>query len=84
MAERMAETKYTEQRQLSENQAEMLKIQQEIANSKARADVYGNLYVKSIDSVQHRQHTHLYTNTEVMHCKKTMIPYMTMIMIEIP
>ena len=26
MAERMAETKYTEQRQLSENQAEMLKI----------------------------------------------------------
>lgn len=26
MAERMAETKYTEQRQFSENQAEMLKI----------------------------------------------------------
>ena len=32
----MAEAEYIEQRQLAENQAEMLKIQQEIVKSKAR------------------------------------------------
>ena len=32
----MAKTEYIEQRQRAENQAEMLKIQREIANSKAR------------------------------------------------
>ena len=37
----MAVTEYIEQRQLAENQAEMLKIQQEISKSKARAEVYG-------------------------------------------
>ena len=36
----MAVAQYNEQGQLGENQAEMLKIQQEIAKSKARA-VYG-------------------------------------------
>ena len=35
----MTEAEYIEQRQYAENQAEMLKIQQEIAKSKARADV---------------------------------------------
>ena len=36
IAELMAKTEYIEQRQRAENQAEMLKIQREIANSKAR------------------------------------------------
>ena len=48
-AELMAEVEYTEQRQLAENQAEMLKIQQEIAKSKARAEVYGKHDTKSTD-----------------------------------
>ena len=37
IAEVMAEAEYIEQRKYAENQAEMLKIQQEIAKSKARA-----------------------------------------------
>ena len=45
----MAEVEYIEQRQYAENQAEMLKIQQEIAKSKARAEVYGQLDTKSVD-----------------------------------
>ena len=45
----MAEAVYIEQRQPAENQAEMLKIQQEIAKSKARADVYGKHDTKFID-----------------------------------
>ena len=44
----MAEAKYIEKRQLAKNQAEMLKIQQEIAKSKAR-EVYGKHDTKSID-----------------------------------
>ena len=48
-AELMAEAEYIKQRQLSKNQAEMLKIQQEIAKSKARAEVYGKDDTKSID-----------------------------------
>ena len=39
IAELMKEAEYIHQRQFAENQAEMLKIQQEIAKSKARADV---------------------------------------------
>ena len=49
IAELMAEAEYIEQRQLAENQAEMLKIQQEIAKSKTRAEVYGKHDAKSID-----------------------------------
>ena len=45
----MVEAKYIEQRQCAENQAEMLKIQLEIAKSKARAEVYGKHDTKSID-----------------------------------
>ena len=45
----MAEAEYIKQRQLAENQAEMLKIQLEIAKSKARAEVYGKHDTKSID-----------------------------------
>ena len=41
IAELMAEAEYIEQRQLAGNQAEMLKIQKEIAKSKARAEGYG-------------------------------------------
>ena len=37
IAELMAEAEHTEQRQLAENQAETLKIQQKFAKSKARA-----------------------------------------------
>ena len=48
----MVEAEYIEQRQYAENQAEMLKIQQEIAKSKARAEVYGQLDTKSVDSYQ--------------------------------
>ena len=44
----MAEVEYIEQRQYAENQAEMLKIQQEIAKSKSRAEVYGQLDAKSV------------------------------------
>ena len=49
IAELMAEAEYIEQRQFAENQVEMLKIQQEIAKSKARAEVYGKHDTKSID-----------------------------------
>ena len=49
IAEVMAETEYIEQRQFTEHQAEMLKISQEIAKSKARAEVYGKHDAKSID-----------------------------------
>ena len=35
----MKEAEYIDQRQLAKNQAQMLKIQQEIAKSKARAGV---------------------------------------------
>ena len=45
----MAEAEYIEQRQFAENQAAMLKIQQETAKSKARAEVYGKHDAKSID-----------------------------------
>ena len=45
----MAEAKYIEKRQFAKNQAEMLKIQQEIAKSKARAEFYGKHDIKSID-----------------------------------
>ena len=45
----MAETEYIEQRQLSENQAEMLKIQQEISKSKARAENYWKHNTEFID-----------------------------------
>ena len=41
IAELMAEAEYIEQRRLAGNQAEMLKIQKEIAKSKARAEGYG-------------------------------------------
>ena len=49
IAELMAEAEYIEQRQLAEFQAEMLKIQQEIAKSKVRAEVYGKHGTKPID-----------------------------------
>ena len=45
----MVEAEYIEQRQLAENQAEMLTIQQEIAKSKARAEVYSKQDAISID-----------------------------------
>ena len=48
-AELMTEAGYNEQRQLAENQAKMFKIQQHIAESKARAEVYGKRDTKSID-----------------------------------
>ena len=49
IAELMAESEYIEQKQLPENQTEILKIKQEIANYKARAKVYGKHDTKSID-----------------------------------
>ena len=45
----MAESEYIEQKQLAENQAEILKIKQEIAKCKAIAEVYGKHDTKSID-----------------------------------
>ena len=45
----MAEVECTEKDSLQKNQAEMLKIQQQITNSKARAKVYGKHDAKSID-----------------------------------
>ena len=45
----MKEAEYIDQRQLAKNQAEMLKIQQEIAKSKARTEVYGQHDTKSVD-----------------------------------
>ena len=45
----MAEAEYIEQRQYAENQAEMLKIQQEIAKSKSRTEIYGQHDTKSVD-----------------------------------
>ena len=44
----MAEAEYIEQKQYAENQPEMLKIQQEIAKSKARAEVYDQLDAKML------------------------------------
>ena len=49
IAELMAEAEYIEQRQYVENQIEMLKIKQQIAKSKARAEVYGRHDTKSVD-----------------------------------
>ena len=49
IAELMAEAEYIEQRQYAENQPEMLKIQQEIAKSKARAEVYDQLDTKFVN-----------------------------------
>ena len=40
MAELLTEAQYVEQRQQIENQAEMLKIEQEIAKTKARVEAY--------------------------------------------
>ena len=45
----MAEAECIEQRQYAENQTEMLRSQQEIAKSKARAEVYGQHDTKSVD-----------------------------------
>ena len=45
----MAEAECIEQRQYAENQTEMLRSQQEIAKSKARAQVYGQHDTKSVD-----------------------------------
>ena len=45
----MAEAEYIEQRQYTENQPKMLKIQQEIAKSKARAEVYDQLDTKFVN-----------------------------------
>ena len=50
----MAEAKYIEQRQLAENRAEMLKIQQEIAKSKARAEVYRKHDTKLTDGTSYQ------------------------------
>ena len=49
IAELMKEAEYIDQRQFAENQAEMLKIQQEIAKSKARAKVYDQHDTKFVD-----------------------------------
>ena len=48
MVELIAEAEYTKQRQLIENQAEIMKIQ-EIAYSRARAEIYSNHGAKSIN-----------------------------------
>ena len=88
MTELMVQAEYTEQRQLVENQAEMQKIQQEIAKSKARVEVYGKHNAKSTDrrsqlsddktdASPERWRNHLYTTTEEMHCKGMMMPYIT-------
>ena len=45
----MAEAECIEQRQYAENQTKMLGSQQEIAKSKARAEVYGQHDTKSVD-----------------------------------
>ena len=45
----MAEAEHNEQRKLAENQAELLKIQQDIAMSKTRAEIYGQHDRKSLD-----------------------------------
>ena len=45
----MADAEYIEQKQFAENQVEMLKIQQEIAKCKLRAEVYGKHDTKSTD-----------------------------------
>ena len=49
IAELMAEAEHNEQRKLAENQAELLKIQQDIAMSKTRAEIYGQHDRKSLD-----------------------------------
>ena len=52
MAELLAEAQYVEQRQQIENQAEMLKIKQEIAKTKARVEAYSwkeAIYEKATD-----------------------------------
>ena len=46
----MAEAEYNEQREYAENQAEVLKIQQEIAKSKGRVEVYGQHDTESVDN----------------------------------
>ena len=51
MLEPMTEAQYTEQRHLAENQAERLKIQQEIAKGKARAEVYCITFQKDSDTI---------------------------------
>ena len=40
LAEIMAEAEFLEQRHLAENQAERVKIQEKLANAKARSEVY--------------------------------------------
>ena len=50
IAELMAEAEYNEQREYAENQAEVLKIQQEIAKSKGRVEVYGQHDTESVDN----------------------------------
>lgn len=45
----MVEAEYTEQRQLAENHAEMLKIQEKLTESQARAEIYSNHGAKSLD-----------------------------------
>ena len=98
IAKLLTEAEYIEQRQLAKNQVEMLKIQHEIAKNKARAEVYGKHDAKSIDGrsqlsddkidlAQRYQRRNIaqsfYTATEAMHCKRTMMPYMTLVMIEV-
>ena len=50
IAELMAEAEYNEQREYAESQAEVLKIQQEIAKSKGRVEVYGQHDTESVDN----------------------------------
>ena len=45
----MADTECIEKCHYAENQAEMLKIQQEIVKSKAKTEVYRKHHIKSID-----------------------------------
>ena len=49
IAQLMGDAEYIEQKQLAENEAWMLKIQEEIAKYKARAEDYGKHDTKSVD-----------------------------------
>ena len=98
IAELMAEAEHNEQRKLAETQAEMLKIQQEIAMSKARAGIYGQHDRKSLDGkgqlrddnidlAKRCQPINKAQSSSNCHrsnaLQKTMMPYMTLVTTEV-
>ena len=74
---------YNEQKQLSKNQTAILEIQQEIANSKARPEVYNKHGARSIDGrsqlykldlTQRCQPRKIAQSSLAVHCKRIMMP----------